>query len=82
MGLHNREEPNLCEYCDNAFSNKSYLSDHMEMHRYSNLANYRLYTEEEPRPCTRCNKDSIGIANDNDFARHNKMHFGENPCQK
>ena len=73
----------------------------MEMHRDSNLANYRLYTEEEPRPCTRCNKDSsnksdslihecnnssdtfsIGIANDNDFARHNKMHFGENPCQK
>ena len=56
--MYNGENPDHCEYCDMAFSNQSYLPDHMVMHRYSNLANYRLYTEEEPCQSTNCNKDS------------------------
>ena len=46
MHMNNGEKPDHCEYCDMAFSNQSYLPDHMGMHRYSNLANYRLYTGE------------------------------------
>ena len=46
MHMYNGENPDHCEYCDMAFSNQSYLPDHMGMHRYSNLANYRLYTGE------------------------------------
>ena len=63
MDLQKGEKPILCEICDKTFSNESYLSDHMAIHRDNNSENYRYNTEEEPRP------------NDNDFARHNYTHL-------
>ena len=58
MDLHNGEKPYQCEYCENAFSNESNLSDHMEMHRDNNFENYRLCTEEKSHQYTSSNKCS------------------------
>ena len=72
--MHNKEKPYKCEYCGKAFSNQSYLSDHMGMHRDSNLANYRLYivdsafvqhnemlTDKNTCQCKYCDKASLVI---------------------
>ena len=58
MELHKGEKHILCEFCDKTFSNESYFSDHMVIHRDSNPVNYRYDTEEEPRQCTSFNKYS------------------------
>ena len=41
MDLQKGEKPILCEICDKTFSNESYLSDHMVIHRDNNPVNDR-----------------------------------------
>ena len=55
MDLKNGERPILCEFCDKTFSNESYLSDHMGIHRNSNPVNYSIDTFPNE------------ITNDNDY---------------
>ena len=47
MDLHNGEKPILCQFCDKTFSDESYLTDHMGIHRDCNPISYRYNTEEE-----------------------------------
>ena len=89
--MHNKEKPYKCEYCGKAFSNQSYLSDHMGMHRDSNLANYRLYTvdsafarhnemltDKNTCQCKYCDK---AFSSDSDLCVHMGMHTGERQYQ-
>ena len=46
MDLHNGEKPILCKFCDKTFSDESYLTDHMGIHRDCNPISYRYNTEE------------------------------------
>ena len=59
MDIHNEEKPILCEFCDKTFSDKSYLTDHMGIHRDSNPISFRYNTEEEQRQFTSCNKYAL-----------------------
>ena len=49
----------LCKFCDKTFSDESYLTDHMGIHRDSNPISYRYNTEEELRQCTSCYRYSL-----------------------
>ena len=59
MDIHNGEKPILCKFCDKTFSDESYLTDHMGIHRDSNPISYRYNTEEHLRQCINCNKYSL-----------------------
>ena len=41
IDLHNGEQPTLCKFCDKTFSDESYLTDHMGIHRDCNPISYR-----------------------------------------
>ena len=59
MDLHNGEKPILCKFCDKTFSDESYLTDHMGIHRDCNPISYRYNTEEELCQFTSCNKYAL-----------------------
>ena len=91
MVIHNGEKPILCKICDKPFSNESYLSDHMGIHRDSNAVNFsidtfpnevlnheRSHTVEKPFKCSNCNKSFSTKSN---LMRHAKVHTGKKPLQ-
>ena len=61
MELQKGGKPILCEICDKTFSNESYLSDHIVIHRDSNPLNDRYdirhvntHSGEQPFECVKC----------------------------
>ena len=61
MDLQKGEKPILCEICDKTFSNESYLSDHMVIHRDSNPVNdsydirhVSTHSGKQPLQCVKC----------------------------